>query len=149
MFENLGPALAVLRELRGFTQAEVAKKAGIGKSQVSRYEGGREYPKLESLEKILIVLGVSPAGLLNVVSVLDGWAAAGLRVEGQGNAMLSPLPAWPACGVPAMDQAFQATFGDLLLLHRATLEEVLRASTMGRRTHRISGPDFGLVSTRD
>ncbi|SRR5579885_3663505 len=148
MFENLGPALVVLRELRGFTQAEVAEKAGIGKSQVSRYEGGREYPKLESLEKILTVLGVSAAGLFNVVSVLDGWAAAGLGVKGQG-AMLSPLPAWPACGVPAMDQAFQATCGDLLLLHRATLEEVLRASAMGQRTHRISGRDFGLASTRD
>ncbi len=143
MFENLGPALVVLRELRGFTQAEVAKKAGIGKSQVSRYEGGREYPKLESLEKVLTVLGVSPAGLFHVVSVLNGWAVGGQET------VLSPLPAWPASGVPAIDQAFQATFGDLLLLHRATLEEVLRVSTRGRRTHRISDPDFGLASTRD
>src|ERR1700709_141250 len=59
MFQNLGKALALVRELRGKTQAQVARAAGVGKSQLSKYENGKELPKLDSLEKLLDALGVS------------------------------------------------------------------------------------------
>src|SRR3954466_12957956 len=58
MFINLGKTLGLLRELRGKSQARVAREAGIGKSQLSKYENGKELPKLDSLEKVLKALGV-------------------------------------------------------------------------------------------
>lgn len=148
MFENLGPALSLLRDLHRLSQAEVARRAGIGKSQLSKYEGNREYPKLDSLEKVLNVLEVSPAGLFNVVSVLDGWAA-GVGAEEQGKYALALMPRSPGLGFPMMDQAFQSFFADLLILHRATLEVVLRAGAGGRPEYAIGGPDFGVGSGRD
>ena len=48
MFDNLGRALYLIRDLRGKSQAEVAREAGIGKSQLSKYEGGREFPGVQS-----------------------------------------------------------------------------------------------------
>jgi transcriptional regulator with XRE-family HTH domain len=57
-FANLGRALSLLRELRGLSQAQVARQAGIGKSQLSKYENHKELPKLDSLEKILNVLSI-------------------------------------------------------------------------------------------
>jgi len=41
MFENLGPILTFLRELRGYNQSKVARVAGVGKSQLSKYERGK------------------------------------------------------------------------------------------------------------
>ena len=58
MFANLGRTLSLLQELRGKSQARVAREAGIGKSQLSKYENGKELPKLDSLEKVLNALEV-------------------------------------------------------------------------------------------
>jgi len=145
MFENLGNALALLRELRRVSQAEVARRAGIGKSQLSKYENGKEQPKLDSLEKVLNVLRVGPVGLFTVVAVLDGWNA---ETGGEGEAHVAPslAPRWPGIGFPAVDQAFESTLGDLLILQRSMLETVLRSGAAGRRGSEGSGPDFGLAS---
>ncbi len=53
MFDHLGKALSLLRSLRGMSQGRVARSAGLGKSQLSKYESGRELPKLDSLARIL------------------------------------------------------------------------------------------------
>ena len=53
MFERLGLCLRTFRELSGKSQASVAREAGIGKSQLSKYENGKELPKLDSLGKVL------------------------------------------------------------------------------------------------
>jgi transcriptional regulator with XRE-family HTH domain len=71
MFETLGLTLRVLRELSGCSQAEIARKAQIGKSQLSKYENGKELPKLESLGKILSALGTTPLVVFYLSSVLD------------------------------------------------------------------------------
>ena len=71
MFENLGPALGLLRELRQYSQAEVARRAGIGKSQLSKYECGKELPKLDSLERILNVLRVGSDGFFSTLAVIE------------------------------------------------------------------------------
>ena len=52
MFSNLGRTLGLLRELRGKSQARVAREAGIGKSQLSKYEKGQSAPTLEFLLKL-------------------------------------------------------------------------------------------------
>jgi transcriptional regulator with XRE-family HTH domain len=76
MFVNLGMALSLLRELRGKSQSRVAREARIGKSQLSKYENGKELPKLDSLEKILRVLKVDMFEFFYTLYLVDGRAAA-------------------------------------------------------------------------
>lgn len=71
MFRHVGIALSTLRELKGLSQAEVALRAGLGKSQLSKYEKGKELPKLKSLGKVLNALGSDPFGFFHVVRMLD------------------------------------------------------------------------------
>ncbi len=71
MFRNLGPALRLMREERGLSQSALARAAGIGKSQLCKYESGRERPKLDSLEKLLTVLAIRGADFFAVVSLID------------------------------------------------------------------------------
>lgn len=59
-FQNIGKALAILRQRRGLSQAELAEMCEIGRSQVSRYEAGKELMKLGTLERILAVLQMEP-----------------------------------------------------------------------------------------
>ena len=77
MFEHLGLALRALRELAEMSQAELARRAGLGKSQLSKYERGRELPKLESLRKILTALDSDPLALFYVAHLLQRQAAGG------------------------------------------------------------------------
>jgi transcriptional regulator with XRE-family HTH domain len=58
MFQNLGRTLIRLRERSGKSQAALARAAGVGKSQLSKYENSKELPKLDSLERVLAALGV-------------------------------------------------------------------------------------------
>jgi transcriptional regulator with XRE-family HTH domain len=51
----------VLRDLRierGLTQVELAQGAGVSKSMLSLYEGEKQRPQLDTLEKLLDALGV-------------------------------------------------------------------------------------------
>jgi transcriptional regulator with XRE-family HTH domain len=59
-FGQLGPALRLVRERCGMTAAALARKAHMGKSQIWKYETGKEQPKLETLAKLLDALGVNP-----------------------------------------------------------------------------------------
>ena len=76
MFANLGRTLSLLRELRGRSQTRVAREARIGKSQLSKYENGKELPKFETLEKILQVLKVDMFEFFYTLYLVDGRAAA-------------------------------------------------------------------------
>jgi transcriptional regulator with XRE-family HTH domain len=71
MFTNLGKALFRIRELRGMSQTAIARKAQIGKSQLSKYESGKELPKLESLERVLGALGVGYLEFFRALGVMD------------------------------------------------------------------------------
>jgi transcriptional regulator with XRE-family HTH domain len=116
MFVNLGRTLSLLRELRGKSQARVAREAGIGKSQLSKYENGKELPKLDSLEKVLKALEVGHFEFFYTLYLVDQ-RAAGL---GQGGQPASPL-------APSPDQAFARVFADILLLYRSVFEQVVLA----------------------
>ncbi len=50
-----------IRQLRGFdqTQAEFAKKLGIGQTQLSKYERGENVPTLELLARLKALYGKS------------------------------------------------------------------------------------------
>jgi len=82
MFTNLGRTLSLLRELRGKSQTRVAREARIGKSQLSKYESGKELPKLDSLEKILRVLKVDMFEFFYTLYLVDGRAAALAQAAG-------------------------------------------------------------------
>jgi transcriptional regulator with XRE-family HTH domain len=146
MFANLGRTLSLLRELRGKSQARVAREAGIGKSQLSKYENGKELPKLDSLEKVLIALKVGYFEFFYTLYLVDRRAAdlaraeersAGEEGEGDGrNAAAAPAatdeqPLYmpPLNGntllADTTDQAFSQVFTDLLLLYRRVFEQMV------------------------
>lgn len=57
-FDALGPVIRDLRIERGLTQVELAARAGVSKSMLSLYEGGKRRPQLETLERLVDALGV-------------------------------------------------------------------------------------------
>jgi DNA-binding XRE family transcriptional regulator len=101
MFANLGMTLSLLREIRGKSQSRVAREARIGKSQLSKYENGRELPKLDSLEKILRVLKVDMFEFFYTLYLVDGRAATLGEAGGGVPAVSSSAPASPAPGAGA------------------------------------------------
>jgi transcriptional regulator with XRE-family HTH domain len=82
-FCNLGKALFLLRDLRGKSQADVARRAGIGKSQLSKYENGKELPKLDSLERVLVALDIDYVEFFHTLALIDRRA----RTLGQGGGL--------------------------------------------------------------
>ena len=68
---NVGRALTLVREFRGLSQAELARQAGVGKSQLSKYQSGRELPKLDSLSRLLTALRIGFLELFYIVRLLD------------------------------------------------------------------------------
>ena len=121
MFEKLGLALLLLRELRGLKQAEVAQRARVSKSRISRYEGGREFPKLESLERLLVALEVRQDVFFSVVRFLDNLPEA--LSAPPGAPVLAMVPSLGSFG--PLDKAFSASVAGLLHLQRLTLEVLL------------------------
>ena len=56
--------IKAIRERRGLTQQELAKKAGIGRSYLARLETARQDPTLSTLEKIAKALRVKVRQLI-------------------------------------------------------------------------------------
>jgi transcriptional regulator with XRE-family HTH domain len=118
MFAGLGTTLRALRESRGFSQAELAHRAGVGKSQVSKYERGKELPQLVSLEKLLDALGSEPLTLFYTAHLLRH------RAELSPFAIL--VTTTPLLGDPAL-ASFRRLFG-----HFLEAFEVLMATRLRR-----------------
>jgi transcriptional regulator with XRE-family HTH domain len=70
MFTNLGKTLALLREGRAVSQADLARKAKISRSQLSRYEQGKAYPKLDALERLLLGLDVTASQFFRILDLI-------------------------------------------------------------------------------
>jgi transcriptional regulator with XRE-family HTH domain len=140
MFVNLGRTLSLLRELRGKSQAQVAREAGIGKSQLSKYENGKELPKLDSLEKVLGVLKVGHFEFFYTLYLVDRRAADLARDPAAGGLrpgeflglgppeeplFMPPLFKGQSLLAEPTDQAFTRIFADLLLLYRRVFEQIV------------------------
>ncbi|HEV2855865.1 MAG TPA: helix-turn-helix transcriptional regulator [Thermoanaerobaculia bacterium] len=137
MFSNLGRTLSLLRELRGKSQARVAREAGIGKSQLSKYENGKELPKLDSLEKVLTALKVGYFEFFHTLYLVDRRAAdlgggggkdgetAASAADPNGEPFYLPPLDGNALLSESTDQAFSQVFTDLLLLYRRVFEQVV------------------------
>lgn len=105
MFAELGTALRALRASARLTQAEVARKAGIGKGQLSKYERGKEWPHFVSLEKLLKALDAEPITLFYTAHLMKN------RAEISPAAIL--ITTTPLLGDPALE-TLRTTFGHLL-----------------------------------
>jgi len=141
MFANLGRTLSLLRELRGKSQARIAREAGIGKSQLSKYENGKELPKLDSLEKVLNALKVGYFEFFYTLYLVDRRAAdlargadgddadsdtAATVSEGPRETLyMPPLLNGNTLLAETTDQAFSQVFTDLLLLYRRVFEQMV------------------------
>lgn len=62
-FHGLGGVLRDLRTDRRLTQEQLAERAGVSKSMLSLYEGGKQRPHLDTLGRLLDALGVRLGGL--------------------------------------------------------------------------------------
>jgi transcriptional regulator with XRE-family HTH domain len=130
LFKNLGVALALLRELRGKSQAQIATSAGISKSQLSKYENGKELPKLEPLGKVLAVLDVGYFEFFYTVNLLDQQTdPLGVSPVDMDSAARA---VWATGGLahlsPAIEEGFASVFTMLLRLYRQIFETVLRGT---------------------
>jgi transcriptional regulator with XRE-family HTH domain len=59
-FRQLGLALQIVRHKSGLTITQFGKRARVGKSQMSKYENGKDFPRLETLTRILDSLEIEP-----------------------------------------------------------------------------------------
>lgn len=57
-----------LRRKKGISQKDLAQKLGTSPQNLAQYESGKRQPKLETLEKIANVLGVSSYELQGITS---------------------------------------------------------------------------------
>lgn len=126
MFDNLGKALYLIRDLRGKSQAAVAREAGIGKSQLSKYESGKELPKLDSLKKVLTVLDIGPFELFYTMHLID---LEGKKLDLGRGATEQSLPPLILSGrglfSGATDEAFQRVLREVLALYHHMFREKL------------------------
>ena len=70
-FSQFGLALQVLRHKSGLSIDQFGKRAGIGKSQMSKYENGKQLPNLETVARILDALQVEPLWLFYLMHQLS------------------------------------------------------------------------------
>lgn len=68
--EDLAATVILLRALRGWTQTELAEASGIAKSQISRYEGGKETPSPRTRERLAAAVGLPPFLLPQVTAFI-------------------------------------------------------------------------------
>ena len=125
MFNRIGNALELIRQLRGMNQVSLARAAGVGKSQLSKYVNGKEQPKLESLEKLLAVLRVSPMTFFSVVAFLDHQAA---RIDNPGE----PIPGLEGVpGLGLLPESLQDAFDKVIRALLALQVELVRTTIQG------------------
>ena len=85
-----GAIIKELREKRGLTQLELARRLCISDKTVSKWETGKGYPDITLLEPIASAFGVS------VTELLSGNAVSNANVS--GNMMKSKFYVCPICG---------------------------------------------------
>jgi transcriptional regulator with XRE-family HTH domain len=136
MFGNVGRTLGLLRLLRGRSQVGVAKQAGMGKGQLSRYENAHELPKLDTLEKLLNILGIPFVEFFYALNLVDRLAAftGGKPGDWDSSAVsvqplyTASLPQEPSILDDPTHQAFSQLSSDVLRLHQRLLEQKLQAA---------------------
>ena len=68
---EFGTRLRQARERRGFTQAQLADRAGFKECAISRFETGAANPSLKNFRKLIGALNVTADSLLGIAEVSD------------------------------------------------------------------------------
>ena len=55
---DLAPTVILLRALRGWSRTQLADASGVARSQIYRYELGREIPSARTLERLAAAIGL-------------------------------------------------------------------------------------------
>lgn len=130
MFDTVGSTLAVLRQERGLSQAELAAQCRIGRPQISKYEAGRELMKLDTLAKILSVLRVDPDQFFCLMAAME----ASLR---------SPLAGPGEAELCRIEEAFETLRAAIDQLQRAIIENVVPTRNIAALTRQRGSPPGG------
>lgn len=69
--EYLGSRIKELRLKKKLTQAQLAELVGIDPKHLSRIEGGKNYPSLDTLEKLAYSLNIQICDLFEVLHLQD------------------------------------------------------------------------------
>ena len=69
--EYLGSRIKELRVKAKLTQAQLAENVGIDPKHLSRIEGGKNYPSLDTLEKLAYSLNIQIGDLFEVSHLQD------------------------------------------------------------------------------
>lgn len=117
--DSLGVTLQVLRLLKGYSQAETARRAGIRPNQVSRYETGQVLPQLEQLSKILDALEVDVLDLVLSMRLL-AWMGGVIDEAGKPKAL-------GELGEAAVAEVCRRAFEEIEALRKLSLENVKEA----------------------
>lgn len=56
---EVGEQLRKIREFRGLSLTELAKRSGVGQSTLSQWESGKHKPRFDQLKRVLDVLGIT------------------------------------------------------------------------------------------
>ncbi|HEX4961366.1 MAG TPA: helix-turn-helix transcriptional regulator [Thermoanaerobaculia bacterium] len=126
MFQNLGKTLLFLREFRGMSQAQLARAARVGKSQLSKYESGKELPKLDSIAKLLTALRTSPLDFFTTLHFVNQRVAG---LSGSPAAEEGLVLVWASGGLSPLaaetEDSFARVFRELLSLHQGVVRQML------------------------
>jgi len=57
--DRIGLRIVTLRKLRGWSQAELAERAGLGRTHIGRIEDGRYGVQAETLQQVAEALGMT------------------------------------------------------------------------------------------
>ena len=68
-----GDILKKLRDEKGWSQAQLAKRLGLSTSIIAHYESGARYPSLEALTELSRVMGVTTDFLLGLTDKRGCW----------------------------------------------------------------------------
>jgi len=126
-FRQLGLALVILREKAGLAARELAARAGVGKGQLSKYENGRESPKLETLARLLDSLNVEPLAFFYLMQLLHR----GASEERLGIELVLSGATNAAAGGGDQAAAFLKVLESLLELHRAVIKAQVSSTAEG------------------
>ena len=126
IYRNLPRALTLIRELRGKSQGEIARRAGIGKSQMSKYENGKELPRLDTLATVIEALEVDIFEFFYTVYLID-LEEAKIAPKEAGTVKPPPLPlSGPGLLSRETDAAFRRLMEDVMEVYHQMNAEKLR-----------------------
>jgi len=142
-FRNLGRSLTLLRDLRKVSLRATARKAGIGQSQLSKYENARTLPRLESLNKVLGALGVTPLDLFNIMALFDLFEEE-MRSGSRTESMVFNLLHTRGIIGDSVSLAIRRVVDDLILLHAEIMTAAVRPGIEEKDNERVG---TGRIST--